>query len=189
MIGEDAFCPKTGAPLSEKPEYDEQDHSRRAALPDEFTAELQLPGELTNGAVTSSKAALFNQFRRCHQRHADASDVLYRKAALDLRRLKSTAEGRADWDVHVWYALQRRLDERRFGVEWMHAHAELRCSHCHGRLKYKLYGNGDVYALCGTNCTDDKADQLGTIREIIAALYSRSFADSVNAGTLLQFDA
>lgn len=188
MIGEDAFHPKTGAPLSEEPEYDEQGHPQRATLPDEFTAESQLPGELTNGTVTSSKAALFNHFRRCHQRQSEANDPLYRKTALALHRLKSTAEGRADWDVHIWYALQRRLTESGFEVKWMHAHAELRCPHCHGRLKYKRFDNGDVYALCGTNCTGDKANQLGTIREMIATLYSQSFADSVDAEALLQFD-
>ncbi|WP_435077469.1 hypothetical protein [Halococcus sp. AFM35] len=187
MIEEDAFCPKTGAPLSEQTEYDGQGYPRHVALPDEFIAESEPLGELTNGAVTSSKAALFNHFRRCHQRHTEANDRLYRKAALELRRLKRAAEGRANWDVHVWYALQRRLDGKGFDVEWMHAHAELRCPHCHGRLKYELYDNGDVYALCGTNCTGDKADQLETIRETIAALYSRSFADSVDADALLRF--
>lgn len=122
MIRKDGFCPKTGAPLSEELEYDEQGHPQRATIPDEFTAGSQLPGELTNGAVTSSKAALFNHFRRSHQRHSEANDDLYRKAALGLHRLKRTAEGTEDWDIHVWYALRRRLAESGFEAEWMHTH-------------------------------------------------------------------
>lgn len=188
MIRKDGFCPKTGAPLSEELEYDEQGHPQRATIPDEFTAGSQLPGELTNGAVTSSKAALFNHFRRSHQRHSEANDDLYRKAALGLHRLKRTAEGTEDWDIHVWYALRRRLAESGFEAEWMHTHAEFRCPHCHGDLKYGRDDNGNVYALCGTNCTEDKANQLRTIREIIASLYFRSFTDSIDIETFLQFD-
>lgn len=188
MIGEDAFCPKTGAPLSREEHYDNRGNSRRATLPSEFATESQLPGEFTNGAVRSSKAALFNRFRRCHQRHCEADDALYRKAALGLRRLKRAADGQQGRDVYVWYALQRRLEESGFGVGWMHGHAEPRCPHCHGRLKYELYDNGDVRARCGTRCTDAGADRLPEICEIIADLYCRAFEKSMEADSFLQFE-
>ncbi|MFC4990383.1 MULTISPECIES: hypothetical protein [Saliphagus] len=188
MIGKDSFCPRTGAPLSNETEYDGQGRPERATAPDEFTADSVLGGELTNGSVTSSKAALFNQFRRNHQRHAAPNDGLYRKTALALRRLKRAAEGRANWDVHVWYALYRRLRETGFDVEWMHAHADLRCPHCHSPLKYGFHDNGDVYALCATNCTEDNADQLREIREIVASVYGRSFPESPAPDSVLQFD-
>jgi hypothetical protein len=187
MIDKDAFCPKTGAPLSKEYHYDNRARSWRAVLPDEYTPTSDLPGELTNGAVQSSKAALFNYFRRCHKRHCEADDKLYRKAALGLRRLKSTAEGRTDWDVHVWYALQRRLDRAGFDVEWMHLYTEPRCPHCHGRLKYKLYDNGDITAQCGTRCTGNTGDKLHESRETIAELYSQAFGTPIDPEDFLQF--
>lgn len=187
MIGEDAFHPKTGASLSREDHYDDQGNSRRATLPDGFSADADLPGELTNGAIQSSKAALFNRFRRCHQRHYEANDELYRKAALGLSRLKRAADGRQGWDIHVWYALQRRLDRAGFDAGWMHTHAEPRCPSCHGQLTYERYDNGDVRARCGTRCTKT-ADELHEIRTTIADLYSRAFGTAIGADAFLQFE-
>lgn len=186
MIGKDAFCPETGAPLSEEPEYDGQGRPQHVSLPDDFSTDTLLSGQLTNGEVTSSKAALFNHFRRCHQRHAEVDNSLYRKAALDLQRLKSAADGREDWDVHIWYTLRRRLAERGFAVDWMHAHAKLRCPHCHGTLRYKLDESGNVYGFCGVNCMNDRANQLQLIRETIEKLYSKSFSGSITIESVLR---
>jgi hypothetical protein len=188
MIGNDAFCPKTGAPLSEENCYDDQGNSQRAALPNELTAESHLSGELTNGAVRSSKSALFNRFRRCHQRQSEANSALYRKAALALSRLKRAADGRQGWDIYLWYALQRRLSDKSFEVDWMHAHVEPRCPHCHGQLTYELYDNGDVRAECGTRCTDSRIDKLAEIREMVADLYSQAFGEVISPDDLLQFE-
>ena len=188
MIGNDAFCPKTGAPLSKANYHDDQGNSQRAALPDEFTTESHLAGELTNGAVRSSKSALFNRFRRCHQRHYEPNSALYRKAALALSRLKRSADGRQGWDVYVWYALQRRLSIKGFEVDWMHTHVEPRCPHCHGRLTYELYDNGDVRAECGTRCTRSGVDKLAEIRETIADLYSQAFGEIATPDDFLQFE-
>lgn len=188
MIGNDAFCPKTGAPLSEENCYDDEGSSYRTTQADEFTPQSHLPGEFTNGAVRSSKSALFNQFRRCHQRHCESDAALYRKAALGLSRLKRIADGRQEWDVHVWYALQRRLHSKGFDVEWMDTHAEPRCPDCHGRLTYERYDNGDVRAECGTRCTGLDTDKLSEIRETIADLYSQAFQETISSDDLLQFD-
>jgi hypothetical protein len=188
MIGEDAFCPKTGAPLSEENHYDEQGNSQRATVPDECSPESHLPGELTNGARQSAKAALFNRFRRCHQRHREVNNALYRKAALGLHRLKRAADGQHGWDIYVWYALHQWLERMGFNVEWMHTHVEPRCPDCHGQLNYTLYDNGKVSAQCATNCTADKADKLPAIRKIVASLYSQAFDESIDPKELLRFD-
>lgn len=195
MIGNDAFCPETGAPLSRERHYDDRGAPQRAVLAREESAAESTAGdsaegragELTNGATRSSKAALFNYFRRCHERHADTDDALYRKAALGLGRLKRAADGRDGEDVYVWYALGRRLDAAGFAVEWMHTHAEPRCPECHGRLAYES-GGGDVRARCGTNCTGDHADQLHEIRTIVAELYARAFDEAADPDEFLRFE-
>ena len=187
MIGNDAFCPKTGAPLSNEKHYDNQGQSYRATHSDEFTPESHLPGEFTTGSVESSKSALFNQFRRCHQRHSDSHPKLYRKAALALSRLKSAATGQQGHDIYIWYALQQRLQSKGFEVEWMHTHVEPRCPKCHGTLTYELCDNGTVIAECGTQCTDSPINKLPMIRETIADLYTQAFSDSVSSEDLLQF--
>lgn len=186
MIGDDAFCPKTGASLSEESYYDDQGGSHRTAQNDKFTPESHLPGEFTNGAVWSAKAALFNRFRRCHQRHYESNGALYRKAALGLSRLKRTADGKQDWDIHVWYALQRRLHDKGYEVEWMHTHVEPRCPHCHGQLTYERYDNGAVRAECGIRCTTG-TEKLNEIRETIATLYFQAFEEEADPDNFLQF--
>lgn len=187
MIGDDAFCPKTGAPLSEETHYDEENRRRHVVLPDENSLASQSVGELTHGALRSSKAALFNRFRRCHRRHHEVDDALYRKAALALSRLKRTATGCEQEDIYVWYALQRRLTVAGYETEWMDVHVEPHCPHCHGRLKYEPYDTGDVYATCGTDCTESRANHLPELRETIADLYARAFDDPVTADDFLQF--
>lgn len=187
MIEKDAFCPKTGAPLSKKCHYDDQMRSWRSVLQDKDTPTSELPGEFTNGAVQSSRAALFNCFRRCHKHHCEANDKLYRKATLGLRRLKRTADGWQGWDIYVWYTLQQRLDRAGFDVEWMHLYAEPRCPHCHGRLNYELYDNGNVTAQCGTRCTENTRDKLHESRETIAELYSQAFGENIEPDDILQF--
>lgn len=186
MRGKDAFCPKTGAPLSDEKHYDDRGHPNRAVLPNESSIDPQPSGELTNGAICSSKAALFNRFRRCHQQHNDANGALYRKTALSLRRLKRAASGYETWDVYIWYALQQRLAETGYDTKWMHSHAMLRCPHCHGQLKYERYDTGAIRARCGTHCTDD-TDQLAEIRETIADLYSKAFDEPVTVEELIEF--
>ena len=185
MIGEDAFCPKTGASLSDERYYDETGRPKRVVTADERSLAAQAAGEFTTGAVRSSKAALFNRFRDCHDRHRPADDRLYRKAALALARLKRVGEGAESWDVHVWYALRRRLATAGYDVDWMHAHVEPRCPRCHGRLRYEQYETG-ITARCVSGC-DDGADQLPAIRETVATLYGRAFDDAVDPDAFVQF--
>lgn len=186
MIGKDAFCPKTGVSLSDRRHYDEEGRPQRVVTADEQSLASRTAGEFTSGAVRSSKAALFNRFRDCHQRHDSANDALYRKAALALSRLKGVADGSESWDIYVWYALQRRLTEAGYDVEWMHAHAEPRCPHCHGPLRYKEHDTDDVIARCATGC-GTKMDQLPEIRKTIARLYSGAFDESVDSNEFIQF--
>lgn len=186
MIGKDAFCPKTGASLSDQQYYDEEGQPQRVVAADKHSLASQTAGELTNGAVRSSKTALFNRFRDCHQRHYSANDGLYRKAALALSRLKRVADGSTSWDIYVWYALQRRLTEVGYNVEWMHAYVEPRCPHCHGPLQYREYETGGAVARCATGC-DSRTDQLPEIRETIGRLYSRTFDEPVDSNAFIQF--
>lgn len=188
MKGIDAFCPRTGAPLSEKRYYSEGGTPRRIAVRDRSIDELPLEGELTNGEVRSTTLALFNYFRRCHQYYYGENQPLYRKALLGIRRLKRTANGNEEWDVHVWYALGERLSSQGYETRWMRAHAELRCPGCHGRLKYEQVTANHLIARCGVNCTDDGHDRLPEIRGTIAELYSRTFDDEIgDGGDLLRF--
>lgn len=180
MKGANAFCPRTGASLSEKRYYAGGGTPRHAVIQDGFPGEPPMDGELTNGAVRSSTVALFNYFRRCHRRHYDENPSLYRKALLALRRIKRVATGAEEWDVHVWYTLCERLDAAGYETRWMHAHVELRCPECRSRLKYEELG-GEVVARCGTNCTDDGTDRLLEIRTIIADLYSRTFDETIDS--------
>lgn len=176
MIGNNSFCPKSGAPLSEERHYDEGGRPRRAVRSKGAPDHVATDGELTNGAVRSARTALFNYFKRCHQYYGDADEGLYQRASLALRRLKSTATGTQEWDVYVWYALEKRLQRTGFETGWMHAHATLRCPHCHGRLAYREFADS-VVAQCGTNCTDDNADRLDEIRRLLADLYAETFSD------------
>lgn len=175
MIGKSAFCPKTGAQLSEEYHYDEAGRRLRVPVEDVHVSKADLDGELTTGAVRSSRQALLVHFRRTHQFYRSANDALYRKVALWLRQLKRTASGSRSPDMIVWLALHMRVRAGGYETEWMLGHVELRCPRCHGRLKYEEIDTGTLYAECGTNCTDDNADRLTEIEDLAAALYSGAF--------------
>lgn len=187
MIEEYAFCPKTGAPLSEQRHYDERGRPSRVPIEERLPPDSKPEGELTNGAVRSATKALFNYFRRCHQRHHQADETLYRRALLELRRLKEAATSTEEWDIYVWYALQFRLRADGYDTTWMDAHAEPRCPGCHGRLKYDQLAPGEVIGRCGANCTATGTDRLPEIRETLASLCSRAFDRTVDADEFLQF--
>lgn len=174
MIGNDAFCPETGAPLSSERHYDEHGRAWRAVEPDERAPE-SADGRLTNGAVRSRTTALLTHFRRCHQRHHEPDAELYRSASLALARLKQAATGRQAWDVHVWYALERRLATGGHPTAWMGVHAAPRCPRCHGRLWYREVAD-DVVARCGSHPTDG-FDPLAEIRDTVAGLYATAFPE------------
>lgn len=177
MIGKDAFCPESGATLSRERYYDERGRTRRA-VDAERRSDLDVPaGKLTNGEVRSSGTALVAYFRRSHERHAEPDPELYRRASLAIHRLKEHATGRQEWDVHVWYALKRRLDRRGHAVDWMDSHAALWCPHCHSRLYYRTTETGTVLARCGVDCQGRRSGYLDDIRDLLATLYGKTFTD------------
>ena len=178
MIGTTAFCPKTGAQLSEERYYDEHGRMLRAPVEDAFVAGEDLDGELTTGAVCSSKRALLVHFRRAHQFYRPENAALYRNVALWLRRLKRAASGPQTPDMIVWLALSARVRQEGYDAEWMLGHVSLRCPRCHGRLKYEQPGPEKIYARCGTNCTDDHADRLCEFEELATDLYTQAFERS-----------
>lgn len=189
MRGINAFCPKTGASLSDQQHYDSQGRSYRSVIGDEVNIEPSAEGELTNGAIRSSTTALVRYFRCCHRHHDEPDGALYRRASLAIQQLKRTASGREGADVHIWYALYHRLDRLGCATEWMHSHAELRCPRCHGQLKYTTLGSG-MSARCGTNCNGRYTDCLVEIREIVVALYTKTFPDDesgISTNDVLQF--
>lgn len=176
MKGEYAFCPQSGAPLSEEVHYDDRGRAQRVPVYDDFPGRTP-DGELTNGSLRSARVALFNHFRRSYRRHHDEDDgSLFSKAALGLTRLKRAAEGDTEWDVYVWYALAEWLREE-YDVRWMHAHVEPRCPDCAGQLQYESLGDGDYRATCATTCAGHHGDSLATIAETVCRLYARAFDD------------
>jgi hypothetical protein len=175
MIGKSAFCPKTGAQLSEECHYDEEGRVLRAPVEDAYVSEAEMDGELTAGAVRSSRQALLTHFRRTHQFYRPANDALYRKIALWLRQLKQAANGPQSPDMIVWLSLSARVRREEHDAAWMLGHVELRCPRCHGRLKYEEIRTGVLYAECGTNCTDDNADRLTEIEDLATDLYAETF--------------
>jgi hypothetical protein len=176
MIGTDAFCPRTGAPLTEKRHYDASGRGRRAVADDEVARALGTAGELTGGALRSSRSALVAHFRRCHARHGPEAPELYGTAALAVRRLHRARDPQPT-DLVVWYALERRLTALGHDVEWMHAHAALRCPACHGRLRFERAGD-DLTARCATRCSTEGEVALETLRRRVAALYDDAFPDA-----------
>lgn len=188
MIGYYAFCHRSGAPLSEPTHYDEDGRAWRSVLPGDGDDDDRRVGELTNGEVRSTRQALVTYFRRTHRRHCEFDAELYRRAALAISRLKRAATGEQTADRYVWYALQHRFDELGYDVEWMHAHAGLRCPGCHGRLKFDDDHDGVVHAECGTNCDGTTSDQMARIRETVASLYTAAFDGSAaHPEEVLQF--
>lgn len=181
MKGEYAFCPRSGAPLSEKRHYDEWGRARRVPVRDDFPTKTVPEGELTNGALRSARVALFNYFRRSYRRHHETDDEqLFMTTAVALVRLKRAAKEATEWDMVVWYALGERLAVEGYDVVWMSAHVEPRCPGCAGPLKYLPVGSGLV-GRCATNCDGDNADQLTEVRELVRALYADAFDADVPA--------
>jgi hypothetical protein len=178
MIGETAFCPKTGAKLSEECYYDEHGRALRVPVEDAHVSADALDGELTVGAVRSSQRALLTHFRRTHQFYRPENADLYRQVALWLRRLKRTASGPQSPDMVVWLALCARIRAAGYDAEWMLGHVELRCPRCHGRLTFEQRDTGTLFAECGTNCTDDDADRLIEIEDLARDLAVRTFQNS-----------
>ncbi|EMA41201.1 hypothetical protein [Halococcus hamelinensis] len=170
MIGDLAFCPKTGARLSEKRYYRAEGPPLRIPVDDEYVPADAIDGELTAGAVCSSRRALLTHFRRTHQYDHRPNDELYRTVALRLRDLKRAANGPQSSDMVVWLALHDHLDAAGIDVDWMLGHVELRCPRCHGRLKYHQIDTGTVHAECATNCTDDNADRLAEVERLASEL-------------------
>ncbi|WP_247730210.1 hypothetical protein [Halovivax limisalsi] len=176
MIGEHAFCPHSGASLSREAHYDARGRPERAPQPADRATSAALDAPLTTGAVRSSKRALTAYFRRCHGRHGEPDEALYRRGALALGRLKEAASGRDARDEIVWYALGERLARSDFDVEWMAAHAEPRCPGCNGRLAYVEGPNGPI-GRCGGSCRPADGDRLETVRTLVRSLFERTFPD------------
>ena len=170
MIGDLAFCPKTGARLSEERYYRADGPPLRVPVDDEYVSAEEIDGELTAGAVCSSRRALLTHFRRTHQYYRRPDDELYRTVALRLRELKRTASGPHSPDMVVWLALHDHLDTTGIDADWMLGHVELRCPRCHGRLKYEQHDPETIHAECATNCTDDNADRLAEIERLASEL-------------------
>lgn len=186
MIGTDAFCPKSGASLTDERHYDARGRGLRAVSGDETARAAGTTGELTGGAVRSSRSALVAYFRRCHTRHEAVDADLYGTASLLVYRLLRARETQPP-DVVVWYALERRLDALGNDVGWMHAHASLRCPACHGRLRYVRVGDA-LTARCGVRCSPEGERALETIRTDVASLYDEAFpdADPLDADAVLR---
>lgn len=177
MIGEHAFCPTSGAALSRAVHYDEHGRPERVPQSDDLSPNAALEAPLTTGKRRSSRRALLTYFRRCHRRHAEPDDELYRRAAYALERLKRTASGREERDVVVWAALGERLERDGFDAAWMRAHVEPRCPDCGGRLTYVDGPDGPV-GRCGSACRETRTDRLAEIRDRVRSLFARTFDDS-----------
>ncbi|SEW01964.1 hypothetical protein [Natrinema salifodinae] len=182
MIGEHAFCPTSGASLSREVHYDDRGRPERVPQSDDLSPNATRDAPLTTGKRRSSRRALVTYFRRCHRRHADPNDDLYRSAALAIDRLKRAASGREECDVVVWYALGDRLAGNGFDVAWMTAHVEPRCPECHGRLQYVAGPDGPI-GRCGGSCRGTCDDRLAAVRETVRSLLARTFPDDPTPDT------
>lgn len=182
MRDEHAFCPKSGAPLSERPHYDGRGRPWHVPEPERPDAPLGAgerieSAELTNGEFRSSRLALTTYFRRCQRRHGGSDDRLCREAGSALRRLKRATTRETEWDLVVWYALGERLTRDGHDVAWMHAHTKPRCLDCGGRLKYHAVAER-IVAVCATNCSGDRRDQLAALRSRVATLYTDAYPET-----------
>ncbi|WP_246999103.1 hypothetical protein [Halosolutus gelatinilyticus] len=178
MIGEHAFCPTSGASLSREIHYDDCGRPERVPQSDDLAPNATLDAPLTTGKRRSSRRALLTYFRRCHRRHADADDDLYRRVATALGRLKRTASGREERDIIVWFALGERLTCDGFDVSWMTAHVEPRCPDCGSRLAY-VDGPDGLVGRCGSSCRDRRDDRLDEIRTAVRSLFARTYPNDV----------
>lgn len=181
MRGDFAFCPKTGARLSEKRYYRKSGPPLRVPVADEYVPAEAIDGELTAGAVCSSHRALLTHFRRTHGFYRSPDDDLYRTVALRLRELKRAASGPQSSDMVVWLALHDRLSASGVDVDWMLGHVEFRCPHCHGRLKYRQPDPETIHAECATDCTDDTTERLAEIEGLATDLARNAFGAGSSA--------
>lgn len=186
MIGTTAFCPKTGAQLSEQRYYDDYGRALRVPVSDKFVDETELDGELIAGAIQSSQRALLVHFRRTHQFYRPENADLYRNVALWLRRLKQAASGPQTPDMIIWLALSARMREEKYDTAWMVGHVPLRCPRCHGHLAYDQVGSDSLYAECATNCTDDHADRLSEIEDLATGLCTQAFDHEIEQVEVLE---
>lgn len=175
MKGGNKFCPRSGAELGEETHHDEHGIPFRAPEDDVDEAHYGAGpvGELSCGELVSSRIALANYFRRCHQLARGPDDQLYRAMALALRRLKSGDSD--DWDVWIWFALEERLHRKGFDVDWMDQFAEARCLRCGSVMKWERTPRG-VQGKCAVNCSDDNDYREPEIRERIRTIYDSAFA-------------
>jgi hypothetical protein len=181
MRGKHAFCPSSGALLSderERPqEYRPGASPVRAPEPDEINQTLLEP--YSRGANHSSASALVGYFRRMRRRHApEASPTIARQAALAIQRLKEP-----ETDVHddyLWFALAERLhraeDYSRDELDWLWQCVELSCPRCYGPLRDEPVIIEDAAkSKCAINCTDDNRYVDDEIRETILKAYNKAF--------------
>lgn len=176
MKGKHAFCPTSGASLTDERYYADTNIPFRAPVEDSIDDSWTLLGELTTGELVSSCTALISYFRRCQQKaSADYYVDLYGKSAVDIRRLKSETNA---WDVWIWYALAEHLDRRGFDASWMPHFAEPRCPRCSSRLRYEPSATGYPNMICGASCGNETAsDRTVEIYERIKDVYNATFTD------------
>lgn len=175
MKGAHKFCPETGVDLDEERHYDDRGIPRQAPdddLPDDHWGNRPM-GLLTNGELVSTRLALANYFRRCHQRHHDGDDDLYCAMALALRRLKTRTDS---WDVWVWYALAERLSRKGYDIDWMFYHTTPRCPRCSGPLKWESTARG-LQGKCAINCRNQRNPDYVNheIRKRVRSMYNSGF--------------
>ena len=182
MRGNHAFCPSSGALLSderERPqEYRPSASPVRAPEPDEINQHLIEP--YSRGANHSSASALVGYFRRMRRRYApETSPTIARQAALAIQRLKEP-----ETDVHddyLWFALAERLhraeDYSRDELDWLWHCVELSCPHCFGPITDEpvVTAPHGTKSKCAINCTDDNRHVDGEIRSRILKAYNRAF--------------
>lgn len=176
MKGKHAFCPTSGAELTEERYYVDSNIPYRAPVEGTVDESWTLLGELTTGQLVSSSTALISYFRRCQQEAAaDYYVDLYGKAAKELRRLKSETNA---WDVWIWYALAERLDRVGFDTSWMLQYAEPRCPRCSSRLRYEEPTAGYANMICGSSCGNEgSSDRTVEIYERIKDVHNATFTD------------
>ncbi|WP_323190473.1 hypothetical protein [Halostella sp. PRR32] len=148
MKGANAICPSSGSSLSEDRHF-VGEKARPLRVPDDDHDYGEASYELTTGQRCSSKMALMNFVRRVHTQHCEEDDQLYRRAALELRRLKSANDDvRDEW---ILYALAERLARQGHDVDWLRSNLEPVCPGCGGKLKWESSPRG-ASARCGTFC-------------------------------------
>lgn len=174
MKGTHQFCPTSGAALSDDAHYVENGVKLRAPLDGTVDDSWTCDGALTNGELVSGCSALIAYFRR-QRRKTDVDAEIDGKAALAIRRLKSSSGA---WDEWIWYATAERLARSGFDAEWMLAFAEPRCPRCSSRVKIEPSATGYPNLRCGVTCGPDSADRSIEIYDRILDTYNAAFSDT-----------